>query len=49
MLGAVHVLGLAREQQPVSVGTHSHVKAILECREILIELSEEPDVIGKVT
>lgn len=48
VLGARDILLQAGKQQAVSIGTHSHVETLLERREVLIELSEEADVVGEV-
>jgi len=48
MLGTFDVGGSSRELQRVTVGANADSKTAFERRQILIELTEEPNMIGQV-
>jgi len=48
VFGAFHVGGGARERQMIAIGANAYPQSIFECREILIELSEETNAIFKI-
>jgi hypothetical protein len=48
MLCALNIGSSACQEQVVAVGTNAHSQTLLELREILIELSEEPDAIYQI-